>query len=156
MAKTKTKEKRVGLIVGREWSFPPRFLDAVNERDEGVVADFPTFGGTHHDAPRGYDVLIDRISHEVPMYRSALKQAVVQGTTVVNNPFMWTADDKFLGAALITKLGVVSPKPWCCRTRRTSPASCQASRFVTSRTRSTGRRLSTTLGCRAFSRMRTA
>jgi len=57
-----------------------------------------------------YDVIIDRISHEVPMYRSYLKHAVLAGTTVINNPFMWTADDKFFGASLIEKLGVASPK----------------------------------------------
>ena len=28
----------------------------------------------------------------------------------IDNPFMWTADDKFFGASLITKLGVASPK----------------------------------------------
>jgi len=44
------------------------------------------------------------------MYRTVLKHAVLQGTTVINNPFMWSADDKFFGASLITKLGVVSPK----------------------------------------------
>ncbi len=107
---TEKASKRVGLLVGREWSFPPAFIDEVNKRDAGVVAEFPALGGTHHDAPVGYDVLIDRISHEVPMYRSVLKHAVIQGRTVVNNPFMWSADDKFLGASLITKLGVVSPK----------------------------------------------
>jgi glutathione synthase/RimK-type ligase-like ATP-grasp enzyme len=60
--------------------------------------------------PVPYDVLIDRISHEVPFYRSYLKHAVLQGVPVINNPFMWTADDKFFGASLITKLGLRSPK----------------------------------------------
>ena len=102
--------KRVGLLVGREWSFPPAFIAEVNRRDAGVIADFPALGGTHHDGAVGYDVLIDRISHEVPMYRSFLKHAVVHGATVVNNPFMWTADDKFLGASLVQQLGVISPR----------------------------------------------
>lgn len=102
--------KRIGLVVGREWSFPPAFLDEVNGRDAGVVAELATIGGTPHDAPVPYDVLIDRISHEVPMYRSYLKHAALQGRTVINNPFMWTADDKFFGASLITRLGVASPK----------------------------------------------
>ena len=35
---------------------------------------------------------------------------MLQGTTVVNNPFMWTADDKFFEASLANKLGVASPK----------------------------------------------
>ena len=71
-----------------------------------------------------YAVIIDRISHEVPYYRSYLKHAVLQGATVINNPFMWTADDKFFGASLATKLGVATRRRSCCRTRTTSPASC--------------------------------
>jgi hypothetical protein len=102
--------KQVGLVVGREWSFPPKFIETVNNRDAGVVADFAKFGGEHHDAKPAYDVLVDRISHEVPFYRTVLKHAVLHGTTVINNPFMWTADDKFFGASLITRLGVASPK----------------------------------------------
>ena len=62
------------------------------------------------DEPCPYAVIIDRISHEVPYYRTYLKYAVLQGVTVVNNPFMWTADDKFFEAALATELGVASPK----------------------------------------------
>ncbi len=101
---------RVGLLVGREWSFPPRFIEEVNGRGEGVIAEYVKVGGVSMDEPCPYDVIIDRISHEVPFYRSYLKQAVVQGASVVNNPFMWTADDKFFGAALVTRLGVASPK----------------------------------------------
>jgi hypothetical protein len=101
---------KVGLIVGREWSFPPAFIEEVNRRDEGVVAEYAQLGGTRMDEPIPYAVLIDRISHEVPYYRSYLKYAVLQGVTVVNNPFMWTADDKFFEAALATRLGIASPK----------------------------------------------
>ncbi|GMV08758.1 MAG TPA: hypothetical protein PKC83_02555 [Gemmatimonadaceae bacterium] len=102
--------KRVGLVVGREWSWPPAFIEEVNRRDQGVIAEYARLGGDHHDGPVPWDVLIDRISHEVPMYRSYLKKAVLEGKTVINNPFMWSADDKFFGAALAAKLGVASPK----------------------------------------------
>jgi hypothetical protein len=101
---------KVGLLVGREWSFPPAFIETVNGRDEGVTAEYVMLGGTHMDEPNPYAVIIDRISHEVPYYRSYLKSAVLQGVTVINNPFMWTADDKFFEATLATKLGVASPK----------------------------------------------
>ena len=101
---------KVGLIVGREWSFPPAFIEEVNRRDEGVTAEYVTLGAPRMDQPAEYAVIIDRISHEVPFYRTFLKQAVLQGTTVVNNPFMWTADDKFFGAALATSLGIAHPK----------------------------------------------
>jgi hypothetical protein len=101
---------KVGLLVGREWSFPPAFIEEVKRRDEGVEAEYVKLGGTKMDEPCPYVVIIDRISHEVPYYRSYLKNAVLQGTRVINNPFMWTADDKFFEASLATKLGVASPK----------------------------------------------
>lgn len=102
--------KKIGLIVGREWSFPPAFIEEVNGRDEDVVAELVKVGAPRMDEPSGYAVIIDRISHEVPFYRTVLKQAVLQGVTVVNNPFMWTADDKFFGASLANRLGIASPK----------------------------------------------
>jgi hypothetical protein len=102
--------KKVGLLCGREWSFPPRFLDEVNRRNAGVTAELVKLGGTRMDEPNPYAVIIDRISHEVPYYRSYLKHAVLEGVRVVNNPFMWTADDKFFGASLCEKLGLAHPK----------------------------------------------
>jgi glutathione synthase/RimK-type ligase-like ATP-grasp enzyme len=101
---------KIGVIVGREWSFPPAFIEEVNERNEGVTAEYAKLGGTRMNDGREYAVIVDRISHEVPYYRSYLKNAMLQGTHVVNNPFMWTADDKFFEASLATKLGVTSPK----------------------------------------------
>ncbi|MGH2538173.1 MAG: ATP-grasp domain-containing protein [Candidatus Promineifilaceae bacterium] len=101
---------KVGLLVGREWSFPPAFIEEVNRRNAGVTAEFVKLGGTHMNEPNEYAVIIDRISHEVPYYRSYLKNAVLQGVTVINNPFMWTADDKFLEASLADRLGVAHPK----------------------------------------------
>ena len=101
---------KVGLIVGREWSFPPAFIEEVNRRGEGVTAEYVSLGAPRMDEPCEYAVIIDRISHEVPFYRTYLKQAALQGCTVVNNPFMWTADDKFFGAALATQLGIAHPK----------------------------------------------
>jgi hypothetical protein len=106
----RTMTLKVGLLVGREWSFPPAFIDEVNRRDEGVVAELVKLDGTRMDEPCPYSVIIDRISQEVPYYRIFLKYAVLQGVTVINNPFMWTADDKLFEAALATKLGVASPK----------------------------------------------
>src|SRR4029079_5334382 len=102
--------RKVGLLVGREWSWPPRFLEAVAARDAGVVAEYAQLGGTRMDEPGEHAVLIDRSRHEVPYYRSYLKHAVLQGVTVINNPFMWTADDKFFEASLACKLGVPHPR----------------------------------------------
>ena len=101
---------KVGLLVGREWSFPPALIEEVARRDAGVVAEYVTLGGTSMDEPVPYAVIVDRISHEIGYYRTYLKHAVVEGVTVVNNPFMWSSDDKLFDASLATKLGVASPK----------------------------------------------
>src|SRR5687767_8994590 len=102
--------KKIGLLVGRESSFPPAFIAEVNKRNAGVVAELVVLGGSKMDEPSDYAVIVDRISHEVPYYRSFLKNALLQGVCVINNPFMWTADDKYFEASLATKLGVASPK----------------------------------------------
>jgi hypothetical protein len=102
--------KKVGVIVGREWSFPPALIEEVNSRDAGVVAEYAKLGGTQMNEPCEYAVLIDRISHEIPYYRTYLKNAMLQGAYCINNPFWWSADDKFFGASLITKMGLASPK----------------------------------------------
>ena len=62
--------RTIGLIVGREWSFPPRFIEEVNRRDAGVVAEFVKVGGTRMAEPCAYDVIVDRISHEIQIGRA--------------------------------------------------------------------------------------
>lgn len=103
---------KIGLLVGREYSFPPAFLDKVNElgREHGITGEYVTLGGTAMDEPRRYAVIVDRISHEVEYYRAFLKLAVLNGTYVINNPFWWTADDKFFNYAVMAKLGVAIPR----------------------------------------------
>jgi hypothetical protein len=102
----------VGLLCGREFSFPPAFITAVNEvgKPHGVTAEMVKLGGTTMGEPARYRVIVDRISHEVEYYRAYLKHAVLQGTYVINNPFWWTADDKFFNYAVASKLGVAIPK----------------------------------------------
>jgi hypothetical protein len=103
---------RVGLLVGREHSFPPAFLEAVNKAGapHGISAEMVTFAGTKMDEPARYRVIVDRISHEVEYYRGALKHAVLQGTYVINNPFWWTADDKYFNYSVMAKLGCAIPR----------------------------------------------
>lgn len=107
-----SKALKIGLFVGREWSWPPAFIEEVNRRSDktGVTAEYVKIGGSMMNEAVDYRVIIDRISHEVPYYRSFLKNAALQGVKVVNDPFMWTADDKFFGASVISKLGLASPR----------------------------------------------
>ncbi len=103
--------KRVGVLVGREKSFPEALIASINERGSGEVrADFIELGGIRHDQIPAYDLIVDRISHEVPFYRAALKRFALEGTKIINNPFWWSADDKFFNYSLAAKLGVAVPK----------------------------------------------
>jgi len=103
---------KIGLLCGREYSFPPAFLDRVNNlgRPHGIHAEFVTLTGTRMGEDSGYRVIVDRISHEVEYYRAFLKHAVLEGTYVINNPFWWTADDKFFNYSVARRLGVAVPK----------------------------------------------
>jgi hypothetical protein len=105
-------DRKVGLLCGREFSFPPAFLDRVNQLGaaHGITAEFLSLTGTKMGEPSGYRVIVDRISHEVEYFRAYLKHAVLEGTYVINNPFWWTADDKFFNYSVAQKLGVAVPK----------------------------------------------
>jgi hypothetical protein len=79
-------------------------------RPHGLSAEFLTLTGTKMGQPSGYRVIVDRISHEVEYFRAYLKHAVLEGAYVINNPFWWTADDKFFNYSIARKLGVAVPK----------------------------------------------
>lgn len=102
--------KKIGVLTGREWSWPPAFIEEVNRRSSGVSAEFVRLGGTRMAEVCEYDVIIDRISHEVPYYRTFLKTAMMSGSTVINNPFCCGADDRFLAASLATEMGILHPR----------------------------------------------
>jgi hypothetical protein len=103
--------KKIGVLFGMENTFPSALVDKINSMEvEGISAEFVHLGGTVMAAPSGYAVIVDRISHDMPFYRAYLKNAVLTGTQVVNNPFWWSADDKFFNYALASKLGVAVPR----------------------------------------------
>jgi len=101
---------KIGVLVGREATFPPVLINEINSRNAGVTAEYIKLGGIKMNEPCEYRLIIDRISHEIPFYRAFLKAAVLQGTIVVNNPFWWTADDKFFNYCIADKIGIAVPK----------------------------------------------
>jgi len=101
---------KIGILVGMENTFPPALIEKINNMNAGVTAEYVTIGGVKMGEPNDYRLIFDRISHEIPFYRSYLKNAALNGTTIVNNPFWWSADEKFFGYSLATKLGVTVPK----------------------------------------------
>ena len=62
------------------------------------------------DEMLGYNVILDRVSHEVPFYNSILKMAVLEGVRVINNPFWNKADDNFFHNVVASKMKVNVPR----------------------------------------------
>jgi glutathione synthase/RimK-type ligase-like ATP-grasp enzyme len=103
--------KKIGILFGQERSFPPALIDRINSKQvDGITAEAVSIDKVVQAAPAGYSVIIDRISQDVPFYRAFLKNAAISGTAVINNPFWWSADEKFFNNALAEKIGVPVPK----------------------------------------------
>ena len=103
--------KKIGILFGQERSFPEAFVEAVNaKKEKNITAEFVHIDKVMQGEATDYAVIIDRISQDVPFYRGYLKNAAICGTAVLNNPFWWSADEKFFNNALATKVGVPVPK----------------------------------------------
>ncbi|NOT93941.1 ATP-grasp domain-containing protein [Ferruginibacter sp.] len=103
--------KKIGMLFGKERSFPMAFIERVNSKNiDGIIAEPVLIDKVMQGEPSGYAVIFDRISQDVPFYRAYLKNAALCGTTVINNPFWWSADEKFFNNCLATKIGVPVPK----------------------------------------------
>jgi hypothetical protein len=101
---------KIGILVGMENTFPPALIEKINNMNAGVTAEYIKVGGVKMGEPTPYRLIFDRISHDIPFFRSYLKNAVLNGAVVVNNPFWWSSDEKFFGYSLATKLGIAVPK----------------------------------------------
>lgn len=103
--------KKIGMLFGKERSFPMAFIERVNSKKiDGIMAEPVYIDKVMQGEPSGYAVIFDRISQDVPFYRAYLKNAALCGATVINNPFWWSADEKFFNNCLATKIGVPVPK----------------------------------------------
>lgn len=102
--------KKIGILFGQERSFPEAVIKRINDKAEkGITAEAVKIDKMFQNAPLDYAVIIDRISQDVPFYRASLKNAAITGTAVINNPFWWSADDKFFNNCLADTLGVPLP-----------------------------------------------
>lgn len=103
--------KKIGILFGQERSFPEAFVEKVNSKNiNGITAEPVTINKVIQGEATDYAVIIDRISQDVPFYRAYLKNAALTGTAVINNPFWWSADEKFFNNCLATKIDVPVPK----------------------------------------------
>ncbi|MDH3648367.1 MAG: hypothetical protein OEQ53_01735 [Saprospiraceae bacterium] len=103
--------KRIGILFGQENTFPQAFVDRINEsKVKGIRAELAHVEEVMQAKSSGYAVLVDRISQDVPFYRAYLKNEAACGTAVMNNPFWWSADEKFFNNVLAEQIGVPVPK----------------------------------------------
>jgi hypothetical protein len=103
--------KRIGVLFGMENTFPGALVERINGmKVPDLVAEFVQIGAVKMAEASRYTVVVDRISHDVPFYRAWLKNAALGGAFIINNPFWWSADDKFFNYALATRLGVAIPR----------------------------------------------
>lgn len=103
--------KKIGILFGQERSFPQAFVDRINQKNiKGISAEFVKIDKVFQAEKPEYAVIVDRISQDVPFYRAYLKNAAMGGTAVINNPFWWSADEKFFNNALAENIGVPVPK----------------------------------------------
>ncbi len=103
--------KKIGILFGQERSFPRALIERINASGaHNVTAEAVQIGGISLESPKTYDLILDRISQDIPFYRAVLKKAVADGTIVVNNPFWWSADDKFFNNVVARAAGVAVPK----------------------------------------------
>ena len=110
MSDTSIKRNSIGLLVGRETDWPEAFIAAVKKKGSGVEAEYIKLGGTYMDDACPYPVIMDRMSHEIPYYRTYVKYAALNGAYVINNPFVWSADNRFFGTTVANRLGLRSPR----------------------------------------------
>ncbi len=103
--------KKIGVLFGQERSFPEALVNRINQKKQsGIFAEPVRIDKVMQGEPSGYSVIFDRISQDVPFYRAFLKNAALCGTAVLNNPFWWSADEKFFNNCLATKINVPVPK----------------------------------------------
>ncbi len=103
--------KKIGVLFGMENVFPKALVDHITGLGlDDVTAEFVQLGGVRMDRASAYNVIVDRISHDIPFYRAWLKTAALDGAYVVNNPFWSSADDKFFNYALAERIGVAVPR----------------------------------------------
>ncbi len=106
--------KRIGILFGMEDTFPWALMNEINTvaKKSGEAIESGPVKISHLTQEQSFEdsVILDRISHEVPFYRTFLKCAVARGVDVVNNPIWWSADDKFFDNVVALAAGVAVPK----------------------------------------------
>ncbi len=106
------KTKKIGLLYGMENTFPMALFEALKTKGKSlhIIPENVLIDKLEQGQTPPYEVIIDRISSEVPFYQSYLKNASLQGSAVLNNPFWTATDEKFFNNSLAKKLDIPVPE----------------------------------------------
>jgi hypothetical protein len=105
------RKKKIGLLFGMEDTFPWALIEKINSLGGDKVEAAPVeMSYIKDDGVFPYDLVLDRISHEILFYRTYLKCAAASGVKIVNNPIWWSADDKFFDNYVAIGGGVAVPR----------------------------------------------
>ncbi|MBX3042589.1 MAG: hypothetical protein KIT33_00695 [Candidatus Kapabacteria bacterium] len=102
--------KRIGVLAGADITFAQNVIEAINSSKKRIKAELVNIDALKLNDKNAYSVLFDRISFKVPYYRNYLKQAALNETIVLNNPFICQDDSSFIFSILASKLGISTPK----------------------------------------------
>ncbi|MFZ5786373.1 MAG: ATP-grasp domain-containing protein, partial [Acidobacteriota bacterium] len=103
--------RKIGILRGSENAFPDALISHINHQHaEKARAEYFQIDNAGLEESSGFEVILDRISHRVPFYRSYLKWAALHGTAVVNDPFRASSSDRPTDATRLRAAGLRVPK----------------------------------------------
>lgn len=102
--------KKIGFFCGIENNFPNNLIAYINQKRNDIQAEIVKIGYITIEDILKYNVILDRVSQQVSMYQSILKQCVLQGIIVINNPFLKCFEELYFQFALAKQLGFNVPK----------------------------------------------
>jgi hypothetical protein len=101
-----SKTVAIGILHGREETFPAAVIHEINEREGSVRAESIVLGGLFPTTEADYTVVLDRISHLVPFYRSYLRQQARIGAHVLPEPVPLQALDRIIVSQVALELDI--------------------------------------------------
>ncbi len=104
-------QRKAGILYGEDHFFAESLINYLNAQGISEFQAEPVkVGRIIHDELIDYALIMDLVSPRVPFYHSMLKYAALNETSVINNPFSISADDRFVASVVAEKILLNVPK----------------------------------------------